>query len=95
MKTHKPTLCTTTEEISQMLIGGVEELIGRDDLQELLKREDIPFELDLNQAIRLTGGLSFAEIKRMEGCLEDRFGENGSRGAALHTGRSFFQDLTR
>jgi hypothetical protein len=93
MKNHKPKLSSTTVEISQMLIGGVEEIIGQDDLQGLLKREGITFDLNSCRDIRLTHGLTFIEIKRLEDSLKKMFGENGIRGAALRTGRSFFQDF--
>ena len=92
MKNQKPNLCSTTEEISQMLIGGVEEIIGQEDIQELLTREGIPFGLNQRQNIQLERGLSYQEIIKLENRLEGMFGENGSRGAALRAGRSFFQD---
>jgi hypothetical protein len=93
MKKNKPIPCSTTEEISQMLIGGVEEIIGQDDLQALLKQEGILFETGPCENIRLKSGLTFDDIKKLEERFEEMFGENGCRGAALRTGRSFFQNF--
>ena len=93
MNNQKPIFNSATEEISQMLIGGIEEFVGQDELQGILIQEGILFGLDKRSTIRLKGGLTIAEINRMEKCLEKIYGENGIRGAALRTGRSFFQEF--
>ena len=91
MNNQIPVDYSATEVISQMLIGGIEELVGQEVLQDLLTREAIPFELDLHDAICLTRELTFGDIKKIEIYLVQVYGENGCRGAALRVGRTFFQ----
>ena len=75
------------------MIEGVEEIIGQEDLQKLLNLKGIPFDYNSHQHVALRQSLTIVDLIEMEHGLEEMFGENGSRGAALRAGRCFFQNL--
>ena len=83
------------QDISQIILGGIEEIVGEEELQELLIKNEIPFEKDKNNNTCLTRALSFKELNKLESSLVDLFGETGCRGAALRSGRSFFMGFYR
>jgi hypothetical protein len=81
------------EEISQMLIGGMLDLIGKDETQLVLERADVSFEITNTGDIYLKQPVSYAVFQCLKKELVALLGENGTRGAALRVGRSFFDDF--
>ncbi|MCE1254083.1 MAG: hypothetical protein LWX83_11110 [Anaerolineae bacterium] len=82
------------KEVNQMLIEGMQELMGLDDLCLIMEKADIKYKVEENGKVCLKlPTLSPREIGRIKQIMDDMLGESGTRGAALRMGRSFFEDF--
>jgi hypothetical protein len=83
------------EEISQIVIEGMLDLIGQEDTQQVLEHAGVTFEVNGRGDICLKQPVTYEVINGLKKALDTFLGENGTRGAALRVGRSFFDDFFR
>jgi len=81
------------EEISQMLIEGMLDLIGQEETQAVLEQAGVSSELMKSGEIYLKQPITYDVFHRIKKALDVLLGANGTRGAALRVGRSFFDDF--
>lgn len=95
MKNTNQTCLAINREISQIIIGGIEEIVGLDDLQKILENNQIPFKINTKNNIVIEQSISLKQLNNIEKNLVEKYGETGCRGAAYHFGRSFFSGFYR
>ena len=82
------------KEVNQMLIEGMQELIGQEDLCLVLEKAKVKYVTDdCGKLYLVQPVLSYQEINRIKKIFDGMLGESGTRGAALRMGRSFFEDF--
>ena len=83
------------KDISQIIIGGIEEIIGWDDHRVILNSLQVPYEINPINHTYLKRPITQNELGKIETILVEKYGEAGCRGAALHFGRTFFSGFFR
>jgi predicted hydrocarbon binding protein len=74
---------------------ALEEIIGRPDLEALLKLASLPKCAHLITPAQGEPSLSFNQFSRLHAALEEMFGSRGAGGIALRAGRASFKHVLR
>jgi hypothetical protein len=90
----QPTIPAIPAELSCLFLGGLEEILGREEVQSLLQTPDLypaaPRDVDIFQK-----PMSKGDLNLILSSVNTRYGALGSKGLFLRVGRVFFKDFYR
>jgi predicted hydrocarbon binding protein len=81
--------------ISQMMIEGMQEMIGRSGLYAVFNLANLAHLSKNNQTVQLWRDLSFGEVTAIQSALEELYGPRSGRGMILRSGRAAYKFLQR
>ena len=81
-------------ETSQMVVRGIQDLVGNEGIRTLLSLGKIPFTWS-GETTRLENKLSPEQLCAIQFFLESIYGQAGGQGIILRAGRTFFDDFLR
>lgn len=79
------------QRMGRIILLATEEVLGREGLHSILRLADLASFLDRLPAARSDKTFSFGTVSRLLESLEQAYGPQGGRGAALRIGRACFQ----
>jgi predicted hydrocarbon binding protein len=86
---------TSSNNLGQVILLGVEEIIGHSQTQSLINSNVIDDEISQGNRAGKEHDFSLLDLSRMQMNLEKVFGSAAGRGLAIRSGRASFQYILR
>jgi len=92
---HMAIAGTNSGNLSQMILLGIEEIIGRSKSQSLMNLNIIDHETSHEDQAVKVHGFSLLELSNLQMNIENVFGPAAGRGLAIRSGRASFRYILR
>ena len=86
----------STSRLGQIMLEGVEEIIGRLGVRAVLNTEQLSgFYRGGKEPVGTDNATQFSELSAIQSALEEVYGKRGGRGITLRAGRASFKYILR
>jgi len=82
---------TCNNRVGRILLLGMEEIIGPQNLCVLLKRDSFPESVSIERPLSQETGIPIEDLSQLQSCLEHTYGQAAGRGLAVRSGRASFK----
>jgi len=86
---------TCNNRVGRILLLGMEEIIGPQNLCVLLKRDSFPESVSIERPLSQETGIPIEDLSQLQSCLEHTYGQAAGRGLAVRSGRASFKYILR